>query len=138
MPGPPDASFPDSDVYYQMNTHAFRLGLKASLPTRFIEPWINGTVGAYVWSAEYLDGTRELTYGADQGVAFGATVGTGIDFHFPQAHSVLTITPFLEWGAPTVNPKITNIADMGQDWKDDHGTITAPESRFGLQLAIGY
>jgi hypothetical protein len=138
LPAPSTALFPESDVYYQMNTHAFRLGLKASLPNRFVEPWIDGTVGVYSWSAEYLDGTREFTYGADQGTAFGATAGTGIDFHFAQAHSVLTITPFLEWGAPTVNPKITNIADIGQDWKDDHGTITAPESRFGIQFAIGY
>jgi hypothetical protein len=138
LPAPAIAVFPDSDVYYQMNTHAFRWGLKASLPNRFVEPWINGTLGAYVWSAEYLNGTREFTYGSDQGVAFGATAGMGIDFHFAQAHSVFTLTPFVEWGAPTVHPKITNIADTGQDWSDDYGTLVAPESRFGLQLAIGY
>jgi hypothetical protein len=138
LPAPSTASFPESDVYYQVNTHAVRLGLKASLPNSRIEPWVNGTVGAYVWNAEYLDGARELTYGNDTGLEFGGTVGTGIDFHFPQAHSVFTVTPFIEWGAPIAHPKINDIGGFGQTWKDDYGTLVAPESRMGLQLAIGF
>ena len=138
LPAPAQASFPDSDVYYQVNTHAFRVGAKASIPGVHVEPWINGTLGAYVWSAEYLDGARELTYGNDTGVAFGGTVGTGIDFHFPQAHSVFTVTPFVEWGAPIVHAKIDDIGGFGQTWNDPYGTLVAPESRFGIQFAIGY
>ena len=138
MPAPGTVVFDESDVYYQVNTHAFRLGLKASLPNRFIEPWINGTLGMYVWSAEYLDGTREWTYNGDSGVAFGGTVGTGVDFHFAMAHSVLTLTPFLEWGAPVVKPHVIDVAALGQSWDDTYGTPVAPQSRFGLQLAIGY
>jgi hypothetical protein len=136
VPGTASVTLPD-DATYDMDTHAFRLGAKLSLPGARVEPWVNGTIGAWAWTATYKE-KQGFVDGFDGGVAFGATVGTGIDFHFPMGPLVGSVTPFLEWGAPTVNPHMNNVGGSGASWKDTYGTTLAPPSRLGLQFAIGF
>jgi hypothetical protein len=135
----PSTRFDESDAWYRMNTHQLRAGLKLSLPHPVVEPWINGTYGAWIWNAELSDLHREITYGDESGLAFGGTLGTGIDFHGSFAGGLgWTITPFVEWGAPQVNPKLKDIAGLGVDWKDTFGTPVAIPARAGIQFGIGF
>jgi hypothetical protein len=138
VPGLASLSFPDSDLQYRMNTHGFRLGLKASLPLRIVEPWIGGGLGAYYWQAEYSDSQRTVTYGDDKGWAFGATALAGIDISIPLSWGFIVFTPFAEYGTPTVYPQVADIAGTGATWKDSFGTPAMMPWRFGLGLGLGF
>jgi hypothetical protein len=140
VPGsPPTTVFDESEAYYRMDTHQFRLNLKASLPFSVVEPWVSASYGAWVWSAELSSLDRSVIYGDDHGVAWGGTVGTGIDFHGSFGSGLgWTITPFVEWGAPQVNPSFSDVASLGVDWKDSFGTPVAVPARAGLQFGLGF
>jgi hypothetical protein len=140
VPGSPSTTqFDESDAWYRMNSHQFRLNLKASLPFSVVEPWVSASYGMWVWSAELTDLNRTISYGEDAGTEFGGTVGTGIDLHGSFAGGLgWTITPFVEWGAPQVNPTFTNVAGLGVDWKDTFGTPVAVPARMGLQFGLGF
>ena len=141
VPGLPSTTvFDESEAYYRMNTHAFRLGVKASLPIGgVVEPWLSASYGAWLWSAELSDLNRAITYGQDEGVAWGGSLGVGVDFHGTFGGGLgWSITPFAEWGAPQVNPQFSDIAGLGVDWKDSFGTPVAIPARLGIQFGIGY
>lgn len=140
IPGAPATNvFDQSEAYYLVDTHQFRFGMKASLPFSVVEPWINATYGFWVWNAELSDQNRAVTYGSDQGVAWGGTLGVGVDFHGHFDSGLgWSVTPFAEWGAPVVNPTIKDIAGLGVDWHDSFGTPVAVPARAGLQLGIGF
>lgn len=140
VPGSPSTTqFDESEAWYRMNSHQFRLNLKASLPFSVVEPWVSASYGVWVWNAELSDVNRTITYGEDAGTEFGGTVGTGIDFHGSFSGGLgWTITPFVEWGAPQVNPGFTNVAGLGVDWKDTFGTPVAVPARAGLQFGLGF
>jgi hypothetical protein len=140
VPGSPSTTqFDESEAWYRMNSHQFRLNLKASLPFPVVEPWVSASYGVWVWSAELSDLNRTITYGEDAGTEFGGTVGTGIDFHGSFGGGLgWTITPFVEWGAPQVNPGFSNVAGLGVDWKDTFGTPVAVPARAGLQFGLGF
>lgn len=140
VPGVPSTTaFDESDAWYRMNAHQLSLGLKLSLPHHVVEPWINGTYGIWIWNAELSDLHREIIYGEHNGVAFGGTLGAGIDFHGSFAGGLgWTITPFVEWGAPQVNPEFKDIAGLGVDWKDSFGTPVAVPARAGIQFGLGF
>lgn len=140
VPGVPFTTlFDESDAWYRMNAHQFQLALKLSLPFARVEPWVSGGYGAWVWSAELSDLHREIIYGEDSGVAWGGTLGVGIDFHGSFGGGLgWTLTPFVEWGAPNVNPLFKDIASLGVDWRDDFGTPAAVPARAGLQFGVGF
>jgi len=137
--GPPTALFDMSEAYYRMNTHAFRLGVKGSLPLGRVEPWLSASYGAWLWSAELSDLNRAITYGEDSGLEWGGSLGVGVDFHGDFSNGMgWTITPFVEWGAPQVNPTFKDVAGLGVDWKDDFGAPVAIPARAGIQFGIGF
>jgi hypothetical protein len=140
VPGsPPSTLFDESEAWYRMDTHQFRLNLKASLPFTRVEPWVSASYGAWIWSAELSSLDRSVIYGDDHGTAWGGTVGTGIDFHGSFGGGLgWTITPFVEWGAPQVNPSFGDIASLGVDWHDNFGTPVAVPARAGLQFGLGF
>lgn len=140
VPGSPaTTSFDASEAYYRMNTHQFRLGLKLSYPHPRVEPWADLTYGLWAWSAELSGPNREIGYGEDVGLAFGGTVGLGIDFHGSFGGSLgWTLGPFVEWGAPQLHPTLKDIAGLGVDWKDSFGTPAAIPARAGIQFGIGF
>lgn len=140
VPGTPYTTlFDESDAWYRMNAHQFQLALKLSLPFTVVEPWVSAGYGAWVWSAELSDLHREIIYGEDGGVAWGGTLGAGIDFHGSFGGGLgWTLTPFVEWGAPNVNPLFKDIASLGVDWRDNFGTPAAVPARAGLQFGVGF
>lgn len=141
VPGAPStALFDESEAYYRMNTHEFRVGIKASAPLgSVVEPWVSASYGAWIWSAELSDLDRAITYGEANGVAFGGSVGLGVDFHGAFGNGLgWTVTPFVEWGAPQVNPEFKDVAGLGVDWKDSFGTPVAVPARAGIQFGIGF
>lgn len=138
VPGLLTLSFPESDVQYRMNTQGLRLGLKVSLPFPIVEPWVGGGLGAYYWQAEYTDSGREIGYGGDKGWAFGATALAGVDFSVPTSWGLFVFTPFVEYGTPTVNPLVVDIAGTGANWKDNFGTPVMMPWRAGLGIGFGF
>ncbi len=137
-PAAPIAFIDASSTYYTMDTHAFRLGMKFSVPLPMIEPWVGGTMGLYAWHADYRDKAKSVSYGEASGTAFGLTAAGGIDFKIRAGQGFFILTPFYEYGAPIVNPEIKDIAGLGVDWKDKLGTPVAIPSRFGLKLGWGF
>jgi len=137
-PNLPIAFLDASSTYYTMDTHAFRLGMKFSVPLPMIEPWVGGTMGLYAWHADYRDKAKTISYGEASGTAFGLTAAGGIDFKIRAGQGFFILTPFYEYGSPIVNPEIKDIAGLGVDWKDRLGTPVIIPSRFGLKLGWGF
>ncbi len=128
-----------SDLEYRVTNQALRLGLKLGLPMGRFEPWIGGAVGTYFWHADYEDTGHTLTYGEDNGMALGANAMLGVDYFLLLGTSFdLIVTPFLDWGAPAIYPKIQDLAGFGADWKDEAGTPVMAPWRFGVSMGIGF
>ncbi len=129
----------DTNAFYVMETQGLRLGLKASLPFPHVEPYVGAGLGKYFWSAQYMDSDRSVTYGDDKGVAFGVTGLLGVDFTFNYGQSgVFRVGPFVEVGAPVVNPRVKDIAGLGVEWIDTVGTPVMLPVRYGILFGVGF
>ena len=135
VPGLSTAVFPDSDVYYRMDTSTFRLGTRFSLPFDRVEPWVGGGMAWYSWKAMLTDASRSLDYGSDAGLAWGLEAHAGVDFKFGSRPRWI-VTPFYEYGAQLVGPRFADLGGSGKVWKDHAGTWVEAPQRVGLMLGV--
>jgi hypothetical protein len=122
-----------------MGTHGFRAGLKLGIPVGgWMEPWVGGGAGLYLWKAEYRDEKGYYSYGSDQGAEFGWTALAGIDFNVRAGAVIFMFTPFFEYGAPVVYPTVQDIAGLGVTWHDSQGTAVMVPRRLGMKFGLGF
>jgi hypothetical protein len=137
LPGVTTAVFPNSDVYYRMDTTTYRLGTRFTLPFRRVEPWVGGAMAWYSWKAMYTDTDKSINYGQDSGLEWGLEAHAGLDIKFG-TRPLWILTLFYEYGAARVAPWMQNLGGTGSTWKDHYGTWVEAPQRVGLMFGVGW
>jgi len=117
-----------TDVNFFMLATGFRIGAKYFVPGKSVTPWLGIAGGYYNWSANYANDKQDKTYGNDSGYLFGYSILGGLDFQIMD----MTLTLFLDYGAPVARPVIEDLFYPGWTW--DYSNHIMGPTRVGITL----
>ncbi|MBN2666853.1 MAG: hypothetical protein JXR67_10100 [Bacteroidales bacterium] len=127
------------DVFMNMTSTGFKLGLKYGKDIRNFQPWFGLYYGYYSWQCNFLNKDKSSTWGSDEGYVGGLTYAVGIDFHIKGGtnnQDLFILTVFGEGASPVANPEINDLFYTGWTWNNAGGNHIMAPYRLGIALSF--
>lgn len=127
------------DVYMNMTSSGFRLGLKYGKDIKNLQPWFGLYYGYYSWQCNFLNKDKSSTWGKDQGYVGGLTYALGVDIHFKNSSGtddLFMLTIFGEGASPVAHPEINDLFYQGWNWSNAGGNHIMGPYRLGVALSF--
>lgn len=127
------------DVYMNMTSSGFKLGVKYGKEIKNIQPWVGLYYGFYSWQCDFMNKDKSSTWGKDEGYVGGLTYAVGVDFHIKGGlnnQDMFMITLFGEGASPVANPEINDLFYTGWNWTNAGGNHIMAPYRLGIALSF--